>query len=155
MITFRQAMERVRKMPAFRTLKESDLRAVAYCQEFNSVGSATTTSGIQTFPNGFILLGITANAHVPGAAAAAGQSANNRQIFGLTFSLTGAGEALTPPGAHISAEALLGGGPDTIFPAKEMVLASNVGITAGVENFTTTTINIQIVYHGLLFRYQA
>ena len=155
MMSFREAFAMTKALGGkFAQLKETDVRNAVYCQEINSVGSGSTGAGVQQFPNGAILYGILADAYVNGAAAASGQSSNNRQLFGLTFSFTGTGEFLTPPGTiYMNARSLLGN-EDTIFPKKVIVLGANQNINAGVKNFTTTTLNVQIAYHCFVFRFQ-
>lgn len=152
MIGVQSAFSRLRKLKAFAQMSENDFRAINYCQIFASLASGATSQATgQNFPAGAIVLGITASAFVPSVAAATGQSNRNRQLFGLNFSYTN-NESLTP-GGPISADALLGGGDDTLFPCKELVIAPNQQITAQAQNFSTSVLSVHIVYHCLVYRY--
>lgn len=151
MTSVQQAWRRLRELAAFRNMKESDFRPIVYCQIFNLVQSgATTPNTPANFPGGAIILGITAAGFL-GEVGVADQGNNNRQSFGLAFSYTNA-EALTP-GGPISADALLGSGADTNFPARELLIPPNQMIQAQVKNFSNAALSVHVCYHALLYRY--
>jgi hypothetical protein len=151
MISPAAAFERLRRIKRFAGMRQSDFRPIVYAQIFSGIASGATSSATpQSMPGGAIILGITASAVVPSAAAASGQSSNNRQLFGLNFSYTN-NEALTV-GGPVLAEALLGNGQDTVFPVRELIVSPNSHIVCTVVNYTTTTMNIHVGYHCLVYR---
>lgn len=151
MISVAAAWGRLRQLQAFSSLRDADFRPCVYSQAFTALASGAQSSAqAMTFPGGAVILGITANGYVP-SAAIGGQAFNNRQNFGLNFAYT-TGESLTPTGPVI-ADALLGGGEDTIFPVKELVLAPNQALLTTVQNFSTATLTVHVLYHCLIYRF--
>jgi hypothetical protein len=151
MMSSRAALQRIKGLKAFANMRETDFRSMVFGQNFTGVTSGGSSATPQQFPGGAIILGIDAHAYIAGAAAAAGQSANNKQLFALAFSYTN-GEALTP-GGPIPAEALLGSGREPIFPSVPLVVAPTQSLLATVQNLTTTTLTIHIAYHALVYRF--
>ncbi len=145
------AWGRVRKMKAFSRMQESDFRPIVFNQAVTVAAGQTSSAQAQNFPGGAIILGICANCYVNAVAPATGQSSRNRQLFGLNFAYTN-NESLTP-GGPVNADALLGGGDDTIFPSRELIIAPNQAIQMQAANYTTSSLVIHVVYHCLVYRY--
>lgn len=150
MVSPAAAYLRLKKLAAFRNLTETDFRPIVYVQAHASLASGASSVAVgQSFPGGAIILGITSAAYIAAAAATA-QPNVRRQFYGLNFSFTN-NETLTP-GGPVNAEALLGGGDDTMFPVRELVVAPNQAITSQVVNYSTSTIVVHIAYHCLVYR---
>jgi hypothetical protein len=152
MLNSQQVFNRVRKLAAFRDMNESDFREAVYCQTFTPAAGATTAFTPRPFPNGAIILGITASAYVPGVGPTF-QTAKNRQLFKLDFSYTG-GEAIVIDGP-VLADALLGGGDENHFPSKELVISPGQQINCRVQNITDGALTVEVVYHCLVYRFAA
>lgn len=151
MLNATQVWQRLKKLEAFKNMQESDFRPLVYCQSFTPAsGGAPTAPSPQVFPSGAIVLGITASAFVP-AAAATGQANRNRQLFQIDFSFTN-NESITV-GGPVSADALLGGGDSDIFPSRELIIAPNQSINCRVANVTTGSLTVNVAYHVLAYRF--
>jgi hypothetical protein len=154
MLNVSQVWSRVRKLPDFKGVKESDLRHSVYDQIFTPPDDQTITAfSPRVFPVGGIVIGINASATIPGVSAA-GQCANNRQAFALDFQYTG-GEALTVDGP-ICADALMGSGEMSQYPAKELILPTNQQIKCRAQNLIGASapgMLIHVAYHLLTWRY--
>lgn len=175
MIRWREAFERSRDSAEFRRyfggkVQMSDFRAIAYAQQFNSVaagsvtGGATPSSAItpgnasgpsqQNFPNGALILGITAASVQAQTTTSSFQyapsaSPGRRDLFGLHFQYSG--DEILTPGGPVLAEALLGGGDDTIFPAREIIIPPSQSILATVVSYTIAPpLNVHVVYHAMV-----
>jgi hypothetical protein len=175
MIRWREAFERSRESADFRKyfkgfLKMSDFRYIAYVQQFNNVTAGTVTGGatptspvtpgtavgpvLQTFPAGGIILGITASAVQPQTTTSAFQyapsnSPGRRDLFALSFQYSG--DELITPGGPVIADALLGSGEDTIFPAREIIAPPSQGLLCTVQSFTIAPpMNVHVVYHTMV-----
>lgn len=153
MLNSQQVWLRVRKLRAFSQLNEFDFRPVYYKQAFAPAAGVTTAYSPQDFPNGAIIIGITAAAHVAGAAPATGQSAANRQLFGIDFQFSNT-DAIVVNGP-VNADALLGGGENNIFPAREIIIPPGSKVNCRVENYTNAALVIHVVYHALAYRTNA
>lgn len=179
MIRWREAFERCKDSKEFtnyfakgKLVKMADFRYLAYGQQFNNVaagsvvGGATPSSAItpgnpagptlQTFPNGGIILGISAAAQQAQTTTNAFQyapweSPGKRDLFALSFQYTG--DEIITPGGPVLAEALLGSGGDTIFPAREIIVPPSQGLLATVQSYTLSPpLNVHIVYHTMVPR---
>ncbi len=151
MLNAQQVFNRVKKYKAFASMKESDFRPLVYTQIHTPASGGTPTAFVgQKFPGGAIILGITASAYVP-TAAATGQGNRNRQLFLIDFQYTG-GEALVVDGP-VMADALLGGGENDVFPLRELVIAPNQQINCRVANITTGSLTVHVAYHCLVYRF--
>lgn len=177
MIRWREAFERCKESREFqsyfskgRQLKMSDFRYIGYVQTFTSVTAGSLTGGaapstaitpgtvsgpaLQTFPNGAIILGITASAAQPQTTTSSFQyapsaSPGKRDLFGLNFQYTG--DEIITPGGPVLADALLGSGEDTIFPAREIIVAPSQGILASAQSFTINPpLVVHVVYHSMV-----
>jgi hypothetical protein len=154
MISARAALQELKRLEAFARYTDQDFRPMVYVQKFAGVAAGATSAATQQqFSNGAIILGVTANCYVAGAAAATGQSANNRQLFGLGFAFS-TGDAIVP-GGPVQADILLGSGEDTIFPSRAIPIAPNQSLTATVENLTSSILTVHIAYHCLVYRFAA
>lgn len=154
MLSAQQVWERVKKLSAFSKLSEFDFRPVYYIQKFQppaAVGVVSTPTGYaaQDFPNGAIIIGITANSYIPGQVGT-GQGAKNRQLFGIDFQFSNT-DAIVVGGPTL-AEILLGGGEADIFPAREIIISPGNKINCRVENYTTAALNVHVCYHALTYR---
>lgn len=151
MISFAAAFPRLRRLKAFAGLHETDFRPMVYPVTFSVLASGADSSALpQNFPGGAVVLGVTSSAYVA-ATAAASQPAMPRQFYALSLSLIG-GDSYTG-GTFVNAEALLGGGADhTMFPLREIVMNPNQSINAQVRNYSTSSINVQVAYHCMIFR---
>ena len=179
MIRWREAFERCKDSREFnsyfakgRKLQVSDFRYIAYCQQFNNVTAGTVVGGasptspvtpgtasgpaLQNFPNGGIVLGITAAAVQAQTVTSAFQYApsNNsgrRDLFALNFQYTN--DEVITPGGPIIADALLGSGEDTIFPAREIIIPPSQGILTTAQSYTINPpLNVHVVYHTMVPR---
>jgi hypothetical protein len=177
MIRWREAFERCRDSKQFnsyfsfgRQLQASDFREVAYAQQFNSVGVGSVTGGatpstaitagtpsgptLMNFPNGGIILGITAACVQSQTTTntflyAPSYSPGRRDLFALNFQYTG--DEIITPGGPVLAEALLGSGIDTIFPAREIIIPPSQGLLATVVSYAVAPpLNVHIVYHAMV-----
>lgn len=179
MIRWREAFERCKESSEFRKyfgvgraagMKISDFRYLAYCQAFNSVAAGTVTGGaspttsitagqpsgpsLQTFPTGGIILGITAAAQQAQTTTNSFQyapwsSPGKRDLFALSFQYTN--DEVITPGGPVLAEALLGGGIDTIFPAREIVIPPSQGLLCTVQSYAISPpLNVHVVYHTMV-----
>jgi hypothetical protein len=150
MITAAQALQRVLKLSAFRGMKPTDFRTALYVQKFTPAAGQETANQLQQFPGGAIVLGVTASAYVPNAAAT-GQAGRNRQLFtiGLDYSNN---ESLII-GGPASADAVLGGGDADVFPPTELIMLPNQSINVKVGNVTTGALTVHVVFHCLVFRF--
>lgn len=144
------------KHPFVVNKKITDFRPIHYNQIFSNIAAGTTTAAtLRDFPGGAFVLGITASAVIPvvlkadqyyadGAAAPLDSTIDrlksntpgNRDLFALDFSYTN-DEQLTP-GGPIMADALLGSGRGTEFPARELMIDPAQGILARAQNLITT-----------------
>jgi len=135
--------------------KITDFRSLHYIQAFSAVAQGSTSATtLQTFPSGAFVLGISASATIPvlvkrdqyyadGAAVPLDVTLDrvksctpgNRDLFGLDFAYTN-DEQITPGGPCI-ADALLGSGRATEFPARELIIDPSQGILARVQNLIT------------------
>lgn len=151
MLNVSQVWNRIKKLPDFARMTEADLMSRSYTQIFTPPDDGTPTPfDPRPFPNGSVIIGIDASATVPNQGAS-GQSANNRQIFGVEFQFNG-GEAIVVDGP-CNAEALLGGRQ---FPAKEFIVAPNQQIKCRVNNLvggSASGMIVHVVYHTLIYRY--
>lgn len=150
MLNASQVWNRIRKLPAFAQMRESDFRPLTYVQTFTPAAGTTTGSTAQSFPGGAIILGISAGAYVP-TVAAGGQGGRNRQLFVIDFNYSN-NEALTP-GGPVLADVLMGGGDADQYPSRELILAPNQTINCRVGNITTGALTIHVAYHCLVYRY--
>lgn len=179
MIRWREAFDRLKDNKEFqqyfdkgRKVKASDFRYIAYCQQFNQVTAATVTGGatpstpitpgaaigpaLQTFPQGAIVLGITASAVQPQTTTSAFQyapsaSPGRRDLFALAFQYTG--DEVITPGGPVLADALLGSGTDTIFPGREIVVPPSQGLLCTVQAYAIAPqMNVHVVYHCAVLR---
>lgn len=179
MIRWREAFERCKDSREFKSyfgrgaaLKVSDFRYVAYAQQFNAVTAGTVTGGatpstpitpgtpigpsLQNFPSGGVILGITAAAVQPQTTTSAFQyapsmSPGRRDLFALNFQYTN--DEVITPGGPVLAEALLGSGEDTIFPAREIVVPPSQGLLCTAQSFTINPpMNVHVVYHTMVPR---
>lgn len=151
MINASQAIQRIRKLDAFKRMKDTDFRSLIFAQTFTpAAGGEPSASTPQSFPGGAIVLGITASAYVPAVAATA-QSNRNRQLFAIDFAFSNQ-EAIVI-GGPVIADALLGGGEQNIYPSAEMILAPNQSIGCRVANLTTGALTVHVVYHCLVYRF--
>lgn len=151
MITATQAWQRLKTLAAFKSMKESDFRPIVYGQTFTpAAGGAATASQAQLFPGGAIILAITASAFIPTVAGTA-QGNRNRQLFGIDFSFSN-NEAIVI-GGPLSADALLGGGDNDIFPSRELIIAPNQQIGTRVANYTTGALTVHVCFHCLIYRF--
>ena len=171
MIKWREAYERVKGSQEFvryfgANLPMGAFRFLSYSQRFEGVvGSATagtpgTQSGptAQNFPSGAIILGITAGAYQAQQSEGAADYApsvnvGRRDLFCLAFQYSG-GEQITPNGLTM-AEALLGGGYDTIFPAKEIMVPPSQTLLCSVAALFPSTlpnIAVHVCYHAMVPR---
>ncbi|HEU0081841.1 MAG TPA: hypothetical protein VFQ87_03140 [Bradyrhizobium sp.] len=151
MLNVTQVLGRVLKLPDFRKVDASAFRLAVYAQTFTpDVDGTPTPYARRDFPNGAIIIGIDASACVPGGGAS-GQSSRNRQLFGLDFAYNG-GEALVIDGP-VNADALLGGGDNGQFPAKELIIAPNAAITCRAANLAGAAgLTVSVAYHTLIYR---
>ncbi len=166
MISWHVAYTRLKNSPEFiryfggpKEMPPYAFRPLHFMQRFTVGSAAESPPTNQNFPAGAIILGITAAAFQVQTAAGAFQYApspanpGRRDLFGLSFQYTN-DELITPDGPG-SAEALLGGGSDTIFPARELLIAPSQGILATVENLTVGLadgLTVDIVYHSMVPR---
>lgn len=150
MINASQALQRIKRLAAFRKMEPTDFRTAIYGQKFTPAAGVLTANQLQQFPGGAIILGITAGAFVP-SAAANGQSGRNRQLFAIDFAYSN-NEALVI-GGPLLADSLLGGGESDIFPATELVMAPNQSINCRVQNLTTGALEVHVAYHTLVYRF--
>jgi hypothetical protein len=151
MINATQALQRQKRLKAFKDMEPTDFRTALYGQIFTPAsGGVPTANQQQQFPGGAIVLGITAGAYVP-SAAANGQGGRNRQLFAIDFAYSN-NEALLI-GGPLLADAVLGGGDEDIFPATELVMQPNQSINCRVANLTTGSLVVHVVYHTLVYRF--
>lgn len=182
MITWRQAYERQQGSDDFKSWfgkngvapKMSAFRPLAYTLDLSPLAAGTVTGGtspstavtpgatvgpvLTQFNNGAVILGITASAVLPQTVAGAFQYApsmtqGRRDLFALNFSYTG--DEILISGGLTLAEALLGGGYDTIFPAREILIPNGSGILTSARSYTVQgPINVQVVFHCMVLRNQ-
>lgn len=151
MINASQALQRIKRLSAFRKMEPTDFRTALFGQIFTpAAGGEPTANQAQPFPGGAIVLGITASAYVP-SVGPTGQGGRNRQLFTIDFQYTN-NEALLI-GGPLLADAVLGGGDSDIFPATELVMAPNQMINCRVGNVTTGALTVHVVYHTLVYRF--
>jgi len=154
MINAQQAINRLKKSKEHKDLREEDYRAAVYVQTFTpGVDGEITGFQPRQFPNGAIILMIAASASVdPGEGGGAdAQAGNNRNLFKIDFSYTG-GEALVIDGP-VLADALMGGGDLSHFPAKELVIKENQNLNCRVQNMAAQEMTVDVAYHCLVYRY--
>jgi hypothetical protein len=136
--------------------KITDFRPLHYTQSFVNIAAGTTSAATQqNFPGGAFVLGISASAALPviikpdqyyadGAAAPLDSTidrlktttAGNRDLFALDFQYTNDEQLV--PGGPAMADALLGSGRGTEFPARELIVDPSQGILARVQNLIAT-----------------
>lgn len=150
MLNSQQVWSRVRKLKAFSQLSEFDFRPVYFVQKFTPAANDVPTAWVsQPFPNGAIILGITASGFVPGAAAN-GQGNRNRQLFGIDFQFSNT-DAIIVNGP-VAADALLGGGDADVFPSREIIIAPSSQVNCRTTNYTTGLLSVHVAYHVLSYR---
>lgn len=148
MISVMSAWNRLKVNPAYKGLKLSDFRTMVYTQQFPSVGSlATIQPQPQNFPGGGVILGVTASAVTHGVSL--GQPGRSRAGFRISLAYSG-GEQIA---VSTSAEALLGSGENCSFPVKELVVPPTQTLLCGIQNLTTDTLDIDVCYHILTWRF--
>ena len=148
MLAIQPVWNRLKSNPAYKGLQLSSFRTLTYSQQFNSVGpNSTIQPQPQTCPGGGIILGITASAVTHNVAL--GAPGRSRVGFRLQFAFSGGEQIATLS----SAEALLGSGENCIFPSKEIVVPPTQVILCGVQNITSDTLDIDVVYHSLVWRF--
>lgn len=131
-------------------------RSLHYAQRFELTAGATNQPQLQNFPQGAIILGITAAAYQAQTTTGAftyapSMSPGRRDLFALSFQYTG--DELITPGGPVNAEALLGGGSGTDFPARELVIAPSQGVLTTVENLTVApNLKVHVVFHAMVLR---
>lgn len=163
MISWHVAYARQHKSPQFiqyfgdsKAMPPSAFRPLHYGQAFQLAAGATSPPTNQNFPAGAIVLGITASAFQAQVTTGAfqyspSQTFGRRDLFALSFQYTN--DELITPGGPVSAEALLGGGMDTIFPARELLIAPSQGVLCTVLNRTVAPdIFVDVVYHCMVPR---
>lgn len=179
MIPWKQAFDRLQGSEEFqsyfskgRSLQMADFRYIGYCQQFNNVTAGSVTGGatpstpltpgaqigpaLQLFPQGAIILGITAAGVQPQTTTSAftyapSASPGRRDLFALNFQYTG--DEVITPGGPVLAEALLGSGEDTIFPGREIIVPPSQGILCAVQSYAVApAMNVHIVYHSMVLR---
>jgi hypothetical protein len=151
MLNWAHVWTRLKRLPAFAQMHESDFRPITYVQTFAGLGSLVTSANvIQAFPGGAIILGISAGAYLIGQAPDA-QTARNRQLFSLNLSYSN-NESLTP-GGPVLADVLMGGGDANVFPSRELVMAPNQQLNCQAGNLTTGSITVQVAYHSMVYRF--
>jgi hypothetical protein len=169
MLRWREAYERVSKTQQFksyfgRVLDAGAFRFLAYSMQFvgvaaaSAVGQYGTPTGprAQTFPAGAVILGITATGVQAQTATgsftyAPSQSPGRRDLFGLSFQYS-SDENITPDGLT-AADALLGSGSDTIFPAKELLIPPSQSILVSVASLTVApALSVSVVFHCMVPR---
>jgi len=148
MIKWREAYERLRPTAAFKAyynnLGATDFRYIVFSNPALSISPLTPSAAAaggapgvavgplqQQFPSGAIILGVTASAYQAQQEAGAANYApsasdGRRDLFALAFQYT-SDEQLTANGLTV-AECLLGGGIDTIFPARELLIPPSQSI---------------------------
>lgn len=160
MLKWREAFERLRPTDAFNSYfnnkKATDFRYIVFkpptLDTTPVTPSGSATGGVpgtpvgplqMPFPSGCIILGVTAGAYQPQQAPAApnfpyapSQSDGRRDLFALAFQYT-SDENLTANGLTL-AEALLGGGIDTIFPAREIMIPPSQSINVTVASLVAS-----------------
>jgi hypothetical protein len=178
MIKWREAYERVRPTDSFQSFfnnkKITDFRYIAFTQQQLSLTpltpSAAAAGGLpgvaagplqMNFPAGAIILGVTAAAYqaqqlIAGATVlsyAPSNSEGRRDLFALAFQYT-SDETLTANGL-VCAEALLGSGLDTIFPAREIVIPPSQSIlitAASLVALGGQNLFAHVVFHTMVPR---
>ena len=180
MIRWREAFERCKDSREFQgyfakggaNRKMSDFRYIGYVQQFQTVAAGTLTGGAtpstaitpgalqgpaqQNFPQGAIVLGITAACAQPQTTTSAFQyapsmSPGRRDLFALNFQYSG--DEVITPGGPVLAEALLGSGEDTIFPAREIIVPPSQSILCAVQSYTIAPpMVVHVVYHSMVLR---
>lgn len=145
------------KMEAFRGIEYSVLLGPV-------LGNASPVAGYgqsfgpvqQNFPAGAVILGITSAAFQEQTVTTAYQYApwatqGRRDLYGLSFSYTN-DEQITPNGITLAA-ALLGGGEDTIFPIREMLIPPSQGILVSAASITVApSLFVTVVFHCMVPR---
>jgi hypothetical protein len=151
MINATHALQRIKRLAAFKHMEPTDFRTALFGQVFTpAAGGVPTANQAQPFPGGAIVLGITASAFVPGVGPT-GQGGRNRQLFTIDFAYSN-NESLLINGPLL-ADAVLGGGEQDIFPATELIMAPNQMINCRVGNVTTGLLTVHVVYHTLVYRF--
>lgn len=161
MIHWRDAFLRQHGSPNFqkyfgKATPAYSFRPLHYRQRLVAIPGTTGQPQNQNFPAGAIILGITAAGFqiqtIVGAFQyAPSMSPGRRDLFGLQFQYTA--DELIVSGGTALADALLGSGSDTIFPAREIVVAPSQGILATVEAFNVTNnMTVDIMYHCMVPR---
>ena len=169
MIKWNEAYGRCSRTNAFKSyfgklLPIDAFRLLTYSLQFPSVAASTVagTYGAiagpttQTFPSGAIILGITAAGFMIQTISGAFQyapwgSEGRRDMFGVSVQYTG-DEQITPNG-FVVADALMGSGVDTIFPAKEIMMPPSQGLSVGVANLSTSNpISVTVAFHAMVPR---
>jgi hypothetical protein len=152
MISVERAWSRLKDEPMFKTFKLSNFRHIVYNQSFTVPANALVGPNQQDFPGGAIILGITSSARISDGSTSNLNAFRMRHAYGLSFSYSG-GETLTP-GGPVVAEALLGEGDQTHFPAKELVVAPTQSILTTVQSLDPTLpLIVNIAFHCLVWRF--
>jgi len=153
MVKWREAYERLKGTTAFRNFfggngvpAMSDFRYIVFSHQQLSTTPLTPSAAAaggapgvavgplqMNFPSGAIILGVTSSAFQAQQAAAApnvpyspSMNAGRRDLYTLSFQYT-SDEQLTANGGVI-ADALLGGGDETVMPAKEVMIPPSQSI---------------------------
>lgn len=163
MISWHVAYARIHKSPEFKrffgsaqAMPPHAFRYLGYVQTFQVAAGVTLPPANQNFPAGAIVLAITASAIQAQTTTGAFQYApsqtfGRRDLFGLSFQYTN-DELITPQGPAL-AEALLGGGSDTIFPGRELLIAPSQGILCTVQHRSVAPdLFVDVVYHSMVPR---
>jgi hypothetical protein len=141
--------------------KLGDMRYLVFNQNFSLGASPAGLASLtqqgptgQPFAAGAIILGVTASA-TP-VTQPAQPFLTGRQRFQLAINYTQS-DALTTSGTGQTglgnADAVLGGGDDTIFPPKFLYFPPQQSAFTTVANLTTEALRITISYHALVWRF--
>lgn len=178
MIKWREAYERLRPTDSFNSFfnnkKITDFRYIAFSHQQLSLTPLTSSAAAaggtpgqvvgplqMNFPAGAIILGVTAAAYssqqlIAGAtnlAYAPWSSEGRRDLFALAMQYT-SDETLTANGL-VCAEALLGSGEETIFPAREIMIPPSQSILITAASLVAAggqNLFAHVVFHTMVPR---
>lgn len=137
---------RVSRRPEFAGRKQDDYRFSAIGKQFALASGASGTAAVD-FPEGAIILGISAGLSINAAATAEIRGLNAARV-GIDYAGS-AGSIIT--GGRMNAEALFGNQGQRMFPGREILVPRGNVLNVGVDNLSTSTIAFDLVFHSMIF----
>ncbi len=148
LLSWDRAWQRIKDTDLFRNKKQSGFRFMSIGQQLSAASGATSNTTTINFPTLAVILGLGAGLSTSAAATAA-----IRDLSGARISMDyqgSNGSIIT--GGRMNLAAILGNSGTRLWPAAEIVMPTNQSLNVVLENLTTSTINVDLVFHCMVER---